>query len=192
MKIITATALFLGALFFQSTGISMLGLKIGDNKNSLDKIKLEVVAKADDMVKYKTGNGNDFSVTSEKGKIVYMENDWLQDPKANQPLYSDFRFGQTTLRDIRKKFGTNGFTYESRPAFTTTSDLIEFNCFEFDSPNHEILVVITKVPLSAKVTEENVADHLKLDAIIIADQSYCDRQWGKQKLFDKNYKKIKP
>ena len=170
----------------------MLGVKIGDTQKSLDKIKLKVDAKEGDIIKFKTDNSNDFSVTCQKGKVVYMENDWLQDPKARLPLFSDFQFGQTTLRDIRKKFGTNGFSYKSRGSFTTDKDLIAFNCFEFDSPNNEILVTITKLPLTAKVTEDNVADNLKLDAIIIADKTYCDNIWGKEKAYDKNYNKIKP
>lgn len=128
----------------------------------------------------------------ERGKVAYMENDWLQDEKARQPLFSDFQFGITSLRDIRKKFGTNGFTYKKRLAFTTETDLIEFNCFEFDSPNSEVLVAITKVSLKANPTEKNVGDKLKLDALIITTKDYLDKTWGVEKLFDPNYKKIKP
>jgi len=170
----------------------MEGISIGDASSVCNRIKLDVVAKEQDMVKYKTANGNDFSLTFENGKVVYMENDWLQNDKSRKPLYSDFTFGQTSLKDIRNKFGTNGFTYKSRGAFTTETDLIEFNCFEFDSPGNEVLVIITKVALNASVTEKNVAEQLKLDAIIIADKNYLDNTWGKEKVFDKTYKKIKP
>lgn len=121
-----------------------------------------------------------------------MENDWLQDAKSRQPLFSDFSFGQTTLKDVRNKFSTNGFTYKSRSAFKTDTHLIMFNCFEFDSKNNEILVTITKISLDENVTEENVASKLKLDALIIADKTYLDKTWGKDKVFDNNYKKIKP
>jgi hypothetical protein len=192
MKLILTTILFFGTLLLPMMDISMFGLKVGDSKNSMNKIKLKVVAKDGEMIKYQAINGNAFSVTCENGKVVYMENDWLQDTSARQPLFSNFKFGQTTLRDIRKKFGTNGFTYEGRQHFDTQTDLIEFNYFEFNSPNNELLITITKIPLVANVTEENVADNLKLDAIIIADKFYCDRQWGKKKLYDENYKKINP
>jgi len=64
-----------------------------------------------------------------------------------------------------------------------------FNCFEFDSKNNEILVTITKILLDEDVTEENVARKLKLDALIIADKTYLDKTWGKDKVFDMNYKK---
>jgi hypothetical protein len=191
MKLLLKGAM-LTATLFTSPDISMLGLKVGGSQNSLNKVKLKVVSRDGDMVKFLTKSGNDFSVTCDKGKIVYMENDWQQDPKASQPLFSDFQFGQTTLRDIRRKMGTNGFTYKDRGSFTTDKDLIEFNCFQFNSPNNEILVTVTKVPLSVTVTESTVADYLKLDAIIVADPCYCDKLWGKEKIYDKNYKKVEP
>lgn len=192
MKITFTTICFLALISFTLSDISMFGLKIGDSQKLLDNIKLKVDGKEGNMIKFKTDNGNDFSVTCQKGKIVYMENDWLQDTNARHTLFSDFQFGYTTLRDIRKKFGTNGFVYNNRRPFTTDKDLIQFNCFEFDSPNNEILVVITKIPLIANVTEDNIADYCKLDAIIISDKSYLDSEWGNSKSYDQNYKKIKP
>ena len=188
-SLLTLTIAF---FFFTATeDISMLGIKINDSRKSLDNLKLEIVGKENEMIKFKTKNDNDFSVTFDKDKVVYMENDCLQDANNRKPLFSDFSFGQTTLKDIRNKFSTNGFTYKTRAAFTTETDLIEFNCFEFDSKNNEVLVTITKVSLSENVTEENVASKLKLDALIIADKTYLDETWGKEKIFDKNYRKIK-
>jgi hypothetical protein len=191
MKISLATILFTSGILFLTTNISMLGVKINDSKTNLKKIKLEVIAHDDSMTKYRTENGNDFSITVNKGKVVYMENDWLQDSKGKQPLFSNFEFGKTSLKEIREKFGTNGFTHKQQSYLTTETDLIMFNCFEFDSSNNEVLAVITKVPLNANVTEENVASNLKLDAIIIADKEYLDKIWGAEKTYDPNYKKIK-
>lgn len=191
MKLLSSTAtLFVMILF--STDISMLGLKINDKEKSLEKLNLEIVAKEENMVKYRTKNNNDFSITIERGKIVYMENDWLQDPNGSEPLFSNFAFGKTTLKDIREKFSTNGFTYKSRGYFTTKTDLIMFNCFEFDSKNNEILVTITKVSLTENVTQENIASKLKLNALIIADKTYLDEIWDKDKIYDPNFKKINP
>ncbi len=85
--------------------------------------------------------------------------------------------------------GTNGFTYTQRNGLTTATDEIEFNCFEFDSPNNEVLVAITKVSLQDHLTEDNVADHLKLDALLISNKTYLDKTWGKEKVYDSNYKR---
>lgn len=189
----TVLILLITIAFFVPTGnISMNGVKINDSRKSLDNIKLKIVAKDGNMIKYSTENGNDLSVTFENGKVVFMENDWLQDSKSRQPLFSKFIFGQTTLQDIRNRFLTNGFTYKSKGTIKTDTEMIEFNCFEFDSKNNEILVVITKAALKEGVKKENMASRLKLDAIIIADKAYLDRVCGKEKVYAKNYKKIKP
>jgi hypothetical protein len=187
------TTLFTLLLFISLTSgeISMLSIKIGAPKANLEKIKLEKIADEGDMVKYRTENGNDFSVTTENGKVVFMENDWLQDPKGTQPLLPGLTFGKTSLKDIRQKFGTNGFVHTNASGMETETHLIMLNCFELDSPNNEILVTITKVAKNTNVTEETVAQELKLDAVIIANKSYLDKIWGEEKAFDPNNKKIK-
>ena len=92
--------------------ISMMGVKINDSRESTHSIKLDIVARDSDMIKYRTANGNNLSITFENNKVVYMENDWLQDTSGREPLFSNFLFGKTALKDIRSQFGTNGF-YES-------------------------------------------------------------------------------
>ena len=187
--------LLLPLLFFTlanpASDISMMGLKIGSPKQALNKLPLTVKGREENMIKYTTANGNDFSVTTEQGKVVYMENDWLQSPAASQPLFSGFEFGKTSLRMIRKAMGTNGFTYTERNKLTTETEVIQFNCFEFDSPNNEVLVMITKAGLQDHLTEDNIADHLMLDALIITNKAYLDKTWGTDKVYDPNYKKIR-
>jgi hypothetical protein len=173
-----------------NTNVSMLGIRINDPASALKKITLKAIAKEQNMTRYRTANGNDFSVTIETDKVVYLENDWLP-TGGKEPLLTGFTFGKTTLKEIRNKFGTNGFTYTQRDAFTTEKDLVEFNCFEFDSPNNEVLVCVTTMPLTVKATKENLAEHLKLAAIILADKKYLEEIWGKEKLVDPKYKKIK-
>lgn len=186
------TIFLLGAFLLPPADIAMLGIKIGASEAALSQIKLKRVAQEENMIKYRTQDGNDFSITLEDGKVVYLENDWLQQEKGRRPLLTDFQFGVTSLSAIRQHFGTNGFTYTSRQAFTTATDLIQFNCFEFDTPGGEVLVIITKVSLKAHPTEDNVADLLKLDAIILTTKDYLDRTWGGEKLYDPAYRKIKP
>jgi hypothetical protein len=195
MKTLLTIVLFSFSTFSINTDISMVGIKINDNENLIDKINLKVIGNETNgkihMIKYRTENGNDLAITLKKGKVVYMENDWLHDNFGKQPLITNFQFGITSLREIRKTFGTNGFGFKKRGPFTTETDLIEFNCFEVASPNNEVLVTITKVSLNANVTEENVSDSLKLESIIIANNAYLEELWGKEKLYDNNYKKIK-
>lgn len=192
--LLLSLTLFFGTIW-NATDTSMLGLKINDSEKAVEQIKLQIIASdkssKNQMVKFRTENGNDFSITTRKGKVVYMENDWLQNPQGRTPLITNFRFGETSLKDIRNSFGTNGFTYSDRSYLKTQTDLIMFNCFELDSPNNEVLVTITKISLNAEVTESNVAENLKLDALILSDSKFLDQLWGKKKVYDKNYKRIK-
>jgi len=173
------------------TKISMAGVSIGDSDSALAKVKLQILAEEGDTKKYRSVNGNDFSITLLDGKVVYMENDWLQDAAGRQPLITGFQFGTTSLADIRKSLGNNGFTFTAMWGFTTETHVIQLNCYEADSANKEVIAFVTKVPLDADVTEATIAEKLKLDAIIIADMEYLNLIWGEEKLFDPNYKKIK-
>ena len=165
--------------------MTMLGIKINDNKSSLQKIKLKIIARENNVIKYQTKNGNDFSVTTKNGKIVFMENDWSQLINGEKTLLTNFLFGKTSLTDIRKYFGTNGFVYKNRSYITTETEIIMFNCFEINSTNNEVLVVITKSPLDIEIDENNIGNYLKLDAIILSDKNYLEETWGKEKIYGK-------
>ena len=68
------------------------------------------------MTKWVLPNGNDLSVTynSETDRIVYMEVDWCKKKSALSTGLAKKQFGTTSLRDIRKTFKSNGFTYADR------------------------------------------------------------------------------
>ncbi len=190
MKSVFAFSLLI-IFLLPTSDISMLGIKIFDSRESVDNLKLEVVGKEPGITKYRTEDGNDLSVTVKEGKVVYMENDWLEDPKNRKPLFSDFSFGQTSLKDIRDKFKTNGFGYKKRMVRMTDDVLIDFSCFEFAGRNNEVLVLITTVSLKEELTKENVHEKLKLEAVILADKGYLDKIWGVDKVYSDGYKKIK-
>src|SRR5690554_5991091 len=186
---ITVLAIFLFLVPTQE--ISMLGIKINDDATKIMDINLEVIGREINIIKYRTENGNDFSITYEYGKIVYMENDWSQEANGIQPLFSEFSFGKTSVADIKSKFSSYGYFYENKQFIETDEGYITFNCFEFDSGNNEVLVLISKLYLDEESTDKKTNDRdFKLDAVIIADKGYLDRIWGKDKSFYDNYKKI--
>lgn len=187
------SCLIIGSVLFSIGSISMLGIELFDTRESVEDLNLPVVGEEPGIVKYRTKNGNDLSVTFENDKVVYMENDWLLSAEGSKPLVTDFTFGETSIADIREEFGTNGFTYSNRLYSATDTHLVTFNCFEFDTDKNEVLVTITGIAIEEKdeVNENNISDKLKLMAIIIADKSYLDKIWGKDKVFDGGYRKIK-
>ncbi len=189
----TVNLLFLAAILISTGSISMLGIELYDSRKSVEDLNLPIVGEEPGIVKYRTENGNHLSVTFENDKVIYMENDWLYESEGAKPLFTDFTFGKTSIKEIRKEFGTNGFTHVNRNVFTTDTQLIAFNCFEFDSEKNEVLVTITGLSLNdEEVNENNISEKMLLLAIIIADKAYLNEIWGKEKVFDDNYKKIKP
>ncbi|GGG23185.1 hypothetical protein [Christiangramia forsetii] len=170
----------------------MLGIELYDTRESVEELNLPIVGEEPEIIKYRTKNGNELSVTFENDKVVYMENDWLLKDDGSEPLFTNFIFGKTSIAEIRNEFGTNGFTYSNRLVSNTNTHLVTFNCFEFDTNKNEVLVTITGITIEEKdqVNENNISEKLKLLAIIIADRKYLDEIWGKEKVFDGDYKKI--
>ena len=179
-------------ILFSTSSVSMLGIELYDTRESVENLNLPVVAEESGIVKYSTENGNELSVTFENEEVVYMENDWLLKEEGKEPLFTNFKFGETSIAQIRNEFGINGFTYSNRLYSATDTHLVTFNCFEIDSDKGEVLVTVTGVEIAKKdeVNESNISDKLKLLAIIIADKNYLDKIWGEEKSFDENYRKI--
>jgi hypothetical protein len=171
---------------------SMQGIKIGSPEAAVAKLTLKKVAESEGTTKYRTDNGNDFVVTVDEGKVVFMENDWNQKPESNTALIPGFVFGQTSLKDIRKRLGTKGFVFALNQNLVTKEYLYEFHCFEIDSPQHEILVVVTKIPFSTEVGENtDISQKLKLDALVVSSLPYLESLWGAQKSFSEDNKKVR-
>ena len=190
MRTCLSFVLIFTGVFFSTPDISMMGLRINDPKTALKTIRLKVLSKEDETIRYRAENGNDFSITLDDGSIVFMENDRVPGAGGDEPLISNFRFGKTSLKDIRKAFGSNGYSYDERVNMTTDADLVEFNCFEFDSPNNEVMVTITKASLDQDLSGDKIPESLKLDGIIIADAKFMEDIWGKRKHYSTGYKKI--
>src|SRR4051812_33610982 len=144
-----------------ATDISMMGIKINSNTATTDINNLNLIKTDNNTSKYKTFDGNYLSVTTEDGLVKFMENDWTPGNTANKPLITDFKFGETTLEDIRKEFGTVGYSYRNRSYLKSETDLTTITCFEIDSPGNEILVVITKAPIKSITSKDNVPQFLK-------------------------------
>jgi hypothetical protein len=189
MKILVA---LIATALLTVADVAMLGIKIGSPESALSKLTVKQIAKSGDITKYRTNNGNDFVVTIEEGKVVFMENDWNQKPEGAESLIPGFMFGQTTLKEIRRRFETKGFVYAHNQNLITKEYMYEFHCFEVETPVNQILVVVTKIPFSTNVTENtDIASKLKLDALVLADPDYLEFLWGEQKSYSEDNKRVR-
>jgi hypothetical protein len=180
---------------------SLAGIKLGGNAATvLEKITLEPIAREGQggikIVKYRQVNGNELSVTynNRSNRILYIENDWCLKPEGAITDVPSFEFGVTTLEEIRRINGSNGFSW-SRTAMNKTADqIIAFNAYDIKSKPNQIAVFVTSLSLSEaknKLTDPSrVAQFFKLRAIILAEEDYLDEIWGEEKTYDKKSKPI--
>ena len=176
---------------------SLSGLRIGDDASRLSflsKAQASDTYKSFSVRKWNLSNGNELSVTtSHSGRIVYLESDWggrNPDPACD---LSGLNFGLTTLSDLRKRFGSNGFGFQGRDAvIQIQGGIAMLNSYEVGT---NIVTFITKVAgdefLRLKESGQGgaVADFARLDAISIAEPGYAKGEWG-DRIFDPNYRKI--
>lgn len=134
---------------------------------------------------------NSLSVTAsiQTGKIVYAESDW--GGGAQHDAFADFpnmTYGETTLADIRKRFGSNGMAFEERsPVMTTDEGVVLLNAYEVGQVIVTFVTRVRKEGAAAK-NAADVSRYATLDSISIADPSYA-RSWGKP-IKDQAYKPI--
>ncbi len=180
--------------------ISIAGIKIGDPMEVIEDIDLPRIARDGygiiKICKWQMSNGNELSATynSRQNRVIYVEIDWNHKPASADSGLSNFRFGITTLKDIRKALGSNGFSY-AQTAFRGTDDkLATFNAFEIKNYPNQIIVFVTSLSISGErkklLSADNIAEHLKLEAVILADEEYLDEIWGQEKIYDKDSKAI--
>jgi hypothetical protein len=180
-----------------SAAQSLSSLRIGDPPS-----KLSSLGPASDLGTYKgmklrkwvLPSGNELSVTTgPNGQIVFLESDWdgkNDDPACDLP---GLHFGATTLSELRKRFGSNGFGFENRPPSIKIADgVVMINSWEVGTV---IVTFYTRIGLQdadrmkASQSNPSPADYAKLDAISIADAYYAKGEWG-ERIYDPQYKKI--
>jgi hypothetical protein len=196
--VIVATAFLLGlARPGVSSAQSLSSLRIGDSLSklsSLGPVSDSGSYKGMELRKWVLPNGNELSVTiGSNGHIVYLESDWdgkNDDPACDLP---GLHFGVTTLSELRKRFGSNGFGFKERgPGVKTEDGFVMMNSWEVGTV---VITFYTKIEADeydrVKATGANPspADYARLDAISIADADYAKSEWG-DRVYDPQYKKI--
>ena len=191
--------LLLFAAVFAAHAQSLSNLRIGDGVSRLSLLGSESSAtdhyKTFSVRKWNLPSGNELSVTtSHAGRIVYLESDWgarNDDPACDLP---GLKFGVTTLGELRKRFGSNGFGFQHRDAVVgIQGGLVMVNSYEAGT---NVVTFITKVTekeflrLKRSGQSAAIADHSKLDGISIAEAEYANGEWG-DRIYDPKYKKIR-
>ncbi len=196
--------LSLATLAPTSLAPAIAGIHVGDRTNALESLHLTPTARETvssmETLKYQLANGNELSVTydSTKNSVVYVECDWGRKALSAETDFPGFKFGVTSLEDIRQTNGSNGFTYRSRGTGESGGELFTFNAYDLKDKPGIVVIFVTSLNIedsqrrkaNKESGTEEVAKNLKLDALILAEEEYLDKIWGKEKTYDKEAKPI--
>ncbi len=141
-------------------------------------------------------NGNTVSVTSspETGKIVFIESDWGGDAGKAATDIPGLTFGSSTLADIRRRFGSNGFGFQSNVVSMIDKDIVSFNCYHVGDDGDLVAVFVTRLPMSrvpmVSGKPEPKLGEGHLDAVILASLVYLKEIWGADMISDSKERPI--
>jgi hypothetical protein len=196
------TALALAAFPISAVSAqSLSGVRIGDNISVTARIGYPPTARNQSgpftMRKWKLEDGNDLSVTTTSGgTIVYIETDWGGEQGGSYSDFPRFYYGRTSLSEIRKNLGNNGFAFGDRTAKRAPDgSIVFFNSYEIVDFDNTIITFITKIDKKEAGVFSNKsldpASYAKLMSIILGYPEYLRNIWGSQLVFDPAYQKIR-
>lgn len=142
-------------------------------------------------------DGNDLAVTARRsdGRIVYLESSWGGRVPGSPTDYPGVSFGETTLAELRGKLGSNGFSYASRTMFETSEGIGTTNSYEIVGNPGAVVTFISLVRKgdieAVRSGRRKLGEVAKVDSVVLADASYLDGLWGKERRADPNAKPVR-
>ncbi len=147
-----------------------------------------------DAYRWQLDNGNVTSVTAaqDSGTIVFIESDWGGEGAKPATDLPGVNFGATSLADIRKKFGSNGFSFKAHSVKALGDELVSVNCFELAVDKNKVLAFASAMPIAQLESADKPppTDKLKVQAVILADMTYLQSIWGADRVADPKYRPV--
>jgi hypothetical protein len=191
---------------FLNTGAqsqTLNGIRIGEAVPSASRIGAKPIAKVaagpHEEIRWKLPDGNRLSLATDpdQGKIVYAEEKWGGRLDGKPADFPGFKYGETTLADIRAHAENNGFAFVERLLDERPDGLRLFNAYEVEGAPGLVVTFVTKMPpreaqkLRRKAEKVDINRSARLESIILADAAYLESIWGEAKLKGKSYKPIR-
>jgi hypothetical protein len=134
------------------------------------------------------------------GRLVFLETDWNGGPPGANAYYGDFKFGVTSLEDIRRRFGSNGLLFQNTLSAIPASDggVSIFSYYEIADTNL-IVSFITEVSTEeiANLKRQYPTDIYSraagkaiLRSVILSDSDYLKSIRSAKIVYDTGYKEI--
>jgi hypothetical protein len=179
------------------------GIRIGEEIATASRIAgkptSRVAAGPHEEVRWRLSDGNKLALATDpdNGRIAYAEETWGGRPDGKPADFPGFRYGETTLADIRMHAENNGFAFVERLIDEKPDGLRLFNAYEVEGSPGLVVTFVTKMSMrdTQRLKGERESVDLnraaKLDGIILGDARYLESIWGQAKLKGKNYKPIR-
>ena len=179
------------------------GISIGEEIEAAARIAgkptAKVAAGAHEAVTWRLPDGNKLALATHpgNGRIAYVEETWGGRPDGRPADFPGFKYGETTLADIRKHAENNGFAFVERLLDERSDGLRLFNSYEVEGRPGLVVTFVTKMSktdaqrLKSKQDGVDINRSARLDSIILGDAGYLESIWGQAKLKGKKYKPIR-
>jgi hypothetical protein len=179
------------------------GIRIGEEIAAalrvVGKPTSRVAAGPHEEVRWRLPDGNKLALATdpENSRIAYAEETWGGRPDGKPADFPGFRYGETTLADIRMHAENNGFAFVERLIDENSDGLRLFNAYEVEGSPGLVVTFVTRIStrdtqrLKSKQESVDINRTAKLNGIILGDARYLESIWGQAKLKGKNYKPIR-
>jgi hypothetical protein len=180
---------------------SLLHISVGDTPSKLSRfgpVSGEDKYKGMDLFRWILPNRNVFTTTVDReGEIVFLESDWGGKSDETGCDLAGLKFEVTTLAEMEKRFGSNGFAFKKRPHVTRTDDgIMLLNSWEVDNVVITLYTRISGVDYDkAQAAGANGggstpgAEFARLEGISMANAAYAKSEWG-DRIPNPAYKKV--
>lgn len=179
------------------------GIRIGEDITTASRIAgkptSRVALGTHEEITWKLSDGNKLALATDpvNGRIAYAEETWGGRPDGKPADFPGFRYGETTLADIRVHAENNGFAFVERLLDEKPDGLRLFNAYEVEGSPGLVVTFVTRMStrntqrLKGKQESVDINRAAKLDGVILGDERYLESIWGQAKLKAKNYKPIR-
>jgi hypothetical protein len=191
------------ALMTGTQAQTLNGIRIGEEittaSSTVGKPTSRVATGPHEEVRWRLPDGNRLALATDpvNGRIAYAEETWGGRPDGKPADFPGFRYGETTLADIRMYAENNGFAFVERLIDENSDGLRLFNAYEVEGSPGLVVTFVTRIStrdtqrLKSKQESVDINRTAKLNGIILGDARYLESIWGQAKLKGKNYKPIR-
>ncbi len=177
------------------------GIEIGDDLTSLNgrlggPASIRQTTGPVTIQKWTMSDHNDLSITAytRTRTVAHIENGWEGSPSGTRADFGGFRYGGTSLGDIRTALGSNGFAFTHAMMQPVATGLAMFNCYGIRNNKALDVCFVTLIPKTDTAAivrkQSSVGTSAHLVALILASDSYLGTIWGNAKSFDPAYEPI--